>query len=267
MLQKIEYSLARILDRLVPRAVVKPMREAWRQIRGNPEISVARYLCDRSRLAVDAGANSGCFTHDLARYSARCEAFEPNPTLVSFLKESCKGEAVRIHDCALSDREQQTDFVLPSVEGNDYLALATIEPDNDFSGLEVRKITVSCYPLDSFNLPPVGFIKIDVEGHELAVIKGAEATIARDEPNFLIEAEERHKPGAIETLLNYFANRNYEGFFLLGRQILPITEFSIERHQPASSIQFDKILPGHTYVNNFIFTKDRAVITKLQRGW
>jgi FkbM family methyltransferase len=243
------------------------MRDAWRQIRGNPEISVARYLCDRSRLAVDAGANSGCFTHDLARYSAGCEAFEPNPTLVSFLKESCKGEAVRIHDCALSDREQQTDLLLPSVDGNDYLALATIEPDNNFSGLEVRKITVSCYPLDSFNLPPVGFIKIDVEGHELAVLKGAEATIARDEPNFLIEAEERHKPGAVETLLNYFANRSYEGFFLLGRQILPISEFSIERHQPASSIQFDKILPGHTYVNNFIFTKDRAVISKLQRGW
>jgi FkbM family methyltransferase len=265
MFQKLEYSLARVIDRLVPSAAVKPLRETWRQWRGNPEISVARYLCDRSRLAVDIGANSGCFTHDLARCSAGCEAFEANPMLARLLEESCKGEAVRIHSCALSDREYQTELVVPSFEGNDFSALGTIEPENHFSGVELRKITVSCYPLDSFNLSPVGFIKIDVEGHELAIIKGAQLTIQRDEPNFLIEAEERHKPGAVENLLNYFSNCGYEGFFLLGRQILPVDKFSLERHQSASSIKFDKIIPGQIYANNFIFTKDKAAIAKWQR--
>ncbi|MBE9187322.1 hypothetical protein IQ270_22370 [Microcoleus sp. LEGE 07076] len=128
MLQKLEYSLARIIDKLLPGAAVKPIRDTWRQWRGNPELTVARQLCDRSRLALDIGANSGCFTHDLARYSAGCEAFEPNPILVSLLEESCQGQAVRIHCCALSDRQQQTELVIPTFEGNDYLALATIEP-------------------------------------------------------------------------------------------------------------------------------------------
>ena len=123
------------------------------------------------------------------------------------------------------------------------------------------------YPLDSFHLPPVGFIKIDVEGHELAIIKGAQLTIERDQPSFLIEAEERHKPGAVENLLNYSSNCGYEGFFLLGRQILPINEFSLSRHQSASSIKFDKIIPGQTYANNFIFTKNQAAIAKWHRVW
>ena len=265
MFQKIEYSLARIIDKLLPSAAVKPLRDTWREWRGNPEITVARYLCDPSRLALDIGANSGFFTHDLARSSAGCEAFEPNPILVKLLEESCKGEAVRIHSCALSDRQQQTDLVIPTIEGNDYLGLATIEPDNQFHGVEIRKFTVDCYPLDSFNFSPVGFIKIDVEGHELAVIKGAQKTIERDQPNFLIESEERHKPGAVENLLNYFSNCGYEGFFMLGRQILPIDKFSLVLHQPASSIEFEKILPGKTYANNFIFTKNQAAIAKWQR--
>lgn len=265
MFQKLEYSLARIIDRLLPSAAVKPLRDGWRQWRGNPELTVARYLCDRSRLAVDIGAHSGCFTHDLARYSAGCEAFEANPMLAKLLEDSCKGESVRIHGCALSDRQQQVELVVPSFQGNDFSALGTIEPENHFSGVEIQKFSISCYPLDSFKLSPVGFIKIDVEGHELAVIKGAQLTIQRDEPNFLIEAEERHKPGAVENLLNYFSNCGYDGFFLLGRQILPVEEFDLARHQPVSSIQFDKIIPGKTYANNFIFTKDRAAIAKWQR--
>ncbi|MEG3841400.1 FkbM family methyltransferase [Microcoleus sp. herbarium14] len=265
MFKKLEYSVARIIDRLVPSAAVKPLRDSWRQLRGNPEVNVARYLCDRSRLAVDIGAHSGSFTHDLAQYSAGCEAFEANPILASLLEENCKGEAVRIHSCALSDREQQTELIVPSLDGNEFSALGTIEPENNFSGVELRKFTVSCYPLDSFNFPPVGFIKIDVEGHELAVIKGAQLTIERDRPSFLIEAEERHKPGSVENLLNYFSNCGYEGFFLLGRQILPVNQFNLARHQSASSIKFDKIIPGKTYANNFIFTKNQAAIAKWQR--
>ena len=52
---------------------------------------------------------------------------------------------------------------------------------------------------------------------------------------------------------------------MLGRQILPIDKFSLVLHQPDSSIQFDKILPGKTYANNFIFTKNQAAIAKWQR--
>jgi len=41
--------------------------------------------------------------------------------------------------------------------------------------------------LDDLKLENVGFVKIDVEGHEAEVLRGAANIITRDRPNFLIE--------------------------------------------------------------------------------
>ena len=46
--------------------------------------------------------------------------------------------------------------------------------------------------LDDLALGDVGFVKIDVEGHELAVLRGAAETLQRNRPPLLVEAEERH---------------------------------------------------------------------------
>ena len=51
--------------------------------------------------------------------------------------------------------------------------------------------------LISIATSPVGFIKVDVEGHEEEVIDGGFRVIARDHPVLLIEIEERHRHGAL----------------------------------------------------------------------
>ncbi|MGO8126768.1 FkbM family methyltransferase, partial [Rhizobium ruizarguesonis] len=58
----------------------------------------------------------------------------------------------------------------------------------------VEEISVPTRRLDSYQFGPLGFIKIDVEGHELKVLKGSQAILNRDHPNLLIEAEDRHRP-------------------------------------------------------------------------
>ena len=62
------------------------------------------------------------------------------------------------------------------------------------TGDTVETIRVPLRTLDSYNLSNIGFIKIDVEGHELDVLRGAEVTLRRDQPNLLIEIENRHAP-------------------------------------------------------------------------
>ncbi len=47
--------------------------------------------------------------------------------------------------------------------------------------------SVEMVTLDSFNLDNVSFIKIDVEGHEIEVLKGARATLERNKPVMVIE--------------------------------------------------------------------------------
>jgi len=46
--------------------------------------------------------------------------------------------------------------------------------------------------IDSFSLGKVGFIKIEVEGHELAVVKGLVNVLARDRPN--LQSHRRRLP-------------------------------------------------------------------------
>ena len=67
--------------------------------------------------------------------------------------------------------------------------------------------------LDALVHVGVSFVKVDAEGHELNVLRGARVLIERSRPVFLVE-EERHRTGATESLFNFFTERAYDGFFL-----------------------------------------------------
>lgn len=67
---------------------------------------------------------------------------------------------------------------------------STIEHDNtleDSDGSARFEIAVPARRLDDYEMDAVGFIKIDVEGHELAVLRGGSETIRRCLPSMLIE--------------------------------------------------------------------------------
>src|SRR4029077_4651977 len=135
-----------------------------------------------------------------------CVAFEPNPRLAALIEQKSRsgGLSIRVHACALSDRLDEVRLSIPVIDGVEYDALATIEDANQFRGAEIKHFLVPCRRLDDFELDPVGAIKIDAEGHELAVLRGARSLIARDRPNFMVEVEDRHKPGAVDQVKRFF---------------------------------------------------------------
>jgi len=106
-------------------------------------------------------------------------------------------------------------------------------------------------------------IKIDVEGHELAVLEGAQTLLLKDHPSLMIEAEERHRPGTVREISSYLANFGYLGFFLVGRRLRPIAEFDVARYQNAGSISLSEVLPGYVYANNFVFVKSIESVSQL----
>src|SRR5205823_1478851 len=81
-------------------------------------------------------------------------------------------------------------------------------------GLKVHTVQVPMSRLDESDLGAIGFIKVDVEGHELAVMRGAAETLKRHHPALLIEAASQHRPAALPTLASYLSEFGYHGLFL-----------------------------------------------------
>ena len=81
---------------------------------------------------------------------------------------------------------------------------------------------VATRTLDSYELRNVGFIKIDVEGFEQAVLRGARATLARERPVLLLEMEERHTGEPIEQSIATVAAYGYDIFFVREGRLVPV---------------------------------------------
>lgn len=110
--------------------------------------------------------------------------------------------------------------------------LSTIEHCNDVgSRIDAEGVVEHLVPTATLNealaerLAPsdaVGFIKIDVEGHELAVLEGARATIERHRPALLLEIEFRHGARVAETFA-FLQQRDYRAFVVVGSTLSAIT--------------------------------------------
>ncbi len=132
---------------------------------------------------IDAGANYGVMSYNLNELFDHVHAFEVEPEVRECLKrnvEKFKLDKVQVHDCGLSDKEE-----LVSVN---YLK-------NTFGTYVNKKIPGSfiCKTIDSFNFTDVGLIKLDCEGYEPYILRGAEQTIKKYRPVVLMEEKNLSK--------------------------------------------------------------------------
>ena len=106
---------------------------------------------------------------------------------------------------------------------------STIEPQNALHSIvqsvaNIREVEVACKPLDQYGLEDVGFLKIDVEGHELAVLRGATETISRSYPSILVEAEDRHRLGTVTAVCEYLRLFGYQRMILRNGQLVALQD-------------------------------------------
>lgn len=112
-------------------------------------------------------------------------AFEPHAKLSEFLKKATPKNVTVINKC-LSDKEEIVDFHIPLIEGKVSYNISSLEVDM-VNQYETQIQKVESVKLDNYNFEKVGFIKIDVEGHELNVLKGALKTIQASRPVLQVE--------------------------------------------------------------------------------
>lgn len=217
-----------------------------------PEIALLPLLPSSNGLAIDVGANKGVYLYHLCRRFQRVVAFEPLPSMASYLSHAAPANA-RVHRLALSNKSGEAEIRLP----RGFNELASLEPASGgaATGAEIETHATPLATLDSFGLGPVGLIKIDVEGHELNVLEGARATLQRFHPTVLIEVEERHRQGGIARVRAVLEELGYEGYFLDAARLRPIAEFDPVRDQDQASLA-QSVKVGR-YVNNFIYFERR----------
>lgn len=210
-------------------------------------------LVPPGRNAVDVGANRGVYAYWIAKRATEVDAFEPQPDLARYIRRA-RLRNVRVHEIALSDQAGTAQMLVPS--SDDGLARLASSDANDAVPAQVElgpttELSVKTLTLDSFRLPDVGFLKIDVEGHELAVLRGADQTIATSRPVVFIECEARHAHGAPGNVIELM--RDHHGYkraaFVRRWKIVDLGEFDLQRDQLG-------ILPDFAnpdYVSNFVF--------------
>ncbi len=246
--RSLAYALA---PRFTARWTFARLRRAGRL---DPELELIPALLEPDRLGVDVGANAGFWTLAMARHSRRVLAIEPIPEIAAELVRRVPAH-VRVLACALSDREGTAALRIPADAGR-----ATIEAANPLGDVSVERVLrVPLRRLDGLDLEaPLGFVKIDVEGHELAVCRGGAERLAADRPALVVEAEERHRRGALAALQTFLGPLGYHGFFLGGFGLEPVERFDPRRHQPVDGVGCPA--PGiEGYVNNFLFVPAERV--------
>ncbi|MGO9062762.1 MAG: FkbM family methyltransferase [Candidatus Binataceae bacterium] len=135
----------------------------------------------------DVGANVGQFAGEARRElpHTAIHCFEPHPRSFEKLSQSGTDDRMYLHCLALSDKAGEVTFYEYAAEGEG-THINSLVPNARFPtrfGYQSRKTTVLSSTLDEFcssqDVDRIDFLKIDVEGAELSVLRGGANILSR----------------------------------------------------------------------------------------
>jgi FkbM family methyltransferase len=137
-------------------------------------------------ICIDIGANVGNYSIALAQFAEKVYSFEPNPKTFELLKKNTDNYKNIIPvNKALSDESGVKEFYATYQSGLSGFG-------DTKRGDVVDKFDVDCVTLDDYFKDRVNFIKIDVEGFEGHVLRGARKILETQKPKLYIELSDRN---------------------------------------------------------------------------
>jgi FkbM family methyltransferase len=149
---------------------------------------ILKHVVKPGSVIVDAGANVGYFSLLFAKWmrgQGAIHAFEPFPETAERFERNLKlnpefQPMIRLHRSALSDFAGRTNMSVPDQKNQGCNHLG----EGGENEVEVTTLDAFC---EKERLTKVDLIKVDVEGSEVALLRGAEETIRRFRPILMIE--------------------------------------------------------------------------------
>lgn len=243
--------LSRAVADLLPRSLVGALvRSVYPRL--EPELARLAEFVPRGGTAVDVGGWFGPWTARLLRHADRVVVVEADPGLARLLERTFP--AARVVAAAASDEAGRTTLWSPAAGA--IVGVSSVEEAGRGHPGAVAA-SVPRVRIDDLGLTDVRFVKLDIEGHEAAALRGAVRTIRRDLPVLLLELEERH--GTVGPVLSLLAEWGYRGEVLTDGGWLPLEDFDLASHQRAHAAQLARsfpsrvLFPGTRYVNSVLF--------------
>ena len=136
-------------------------------------------------VAIDCGAHVGLWSKDLSNYFDNLYCFEPVKEFFDCLKLNVVSKNAKLFNFGLGEKKIETEAVITKSSGNSGGSRTLTDNFVVKKEDEIQKIKLM--DLDSLNLNKADFIKIDVEGLGLQVLKGMTKTLMVCNPVVCIE--------------------------------------------------------------------------------
>jgi FkbM family methyltransferase len=179
--------------------------------------------CDRSMCLFDIGASYGAFSFVAAHYGGTAVAVDPSPIAARLMRLQSRLNGyennIRIVEACVGDTIGEAEMLSSGVFSDGYFRMAPGRLSTELT--KTRAVTIDQLA-DQFG-PPT-HIKIDVEGYEAAVVRGAKRTLTRLAPLLFLELHNemiRSDGGDPSCVLDDLAELGYEMFSVGSVKIEP----------------------------------------------
>ncbi len=226
-LKDIEFIIKKIIpeDYLLKKRIERSIKKNYEK-----ELKFVSKFADKTKDALDIGVYRGIYSYQLSKNFNMVHSFEPNPFLFPYLNKNLKKiiKNLNLYNLALSDKDGEAKLKLPirttsmfqsNIEELYKLGAASIHPYKTFN--DFKEVNVKKTKLDNIKIGnKIGFIKIDVEGHEYEVIEGGKQTILENKPILLIEIEKRHSNRSVDSSINHINKLGYKSYYVKNNKLL-----------------------------------------------
>lgn len=218
------------------------------------EMLLIPYFLNSNSIFFDIGSNIGSYilVANKSIPQNQIYGFEPIPELNERL--NVLFPEAKINSLALSNTKLKTQFKIPKINHTHFLTRGTLntnfveENEQGFRIIDVQTNTLDNFCAEQ-NIQHIELVKIDVEGHEFEVIKGALNTFKNYKPTLIIEIEQRHHKEDIANIINCIKDLGYTCCFF-DHLNYTIKELTVDPKSLQDKLNYGK---NKNYIHNFIF--------------